>query len=112
LAGHYKNAIVAFREGIRREPSSARLYNNLGLALAKLGRDEEALLAFMEHGNEAQALNNLGCVYLQQGEQKKAIRAFEKALEIKPDFYHKASQNLKKAKAGRVYDIFSIKSDN
>jgi hypothetical protein len=49
---------------------------------------------------------------LQQGEQQKAIRTFEKALEIKPDFYHRAGQNLKKAKAGRVFDIFSIKSDN
>jgi tetratricopeptide (TPR) repeat protein len=84
----------------------------LGLALAKLGKYEEALVVFTEHGDEAQAYNNLGCVYLQKGEKKKAIRSFEKALEIKPAFYHRASQNLKKAKAARVYDTFSIKSDN
>jgi hypothetical protein len=49
---------------------------------------------------------------LQQGEQQKAIRNFEKAVEVNPDFYHRASQNLKRAKAGNVFDIFSIKSDN
>ena len=112
LAGHYEKAIAAFREGIKREPSCAKLYNNLGLALAKLGRYRKALAVFMEPGDEAQAHNNLGCVYLQQGLREEAIRSFEKALEIKPTFYSRANQNLKRAKAGRVYEIFSIESDN
>ena len=111
LAGHYEKAIPAFREGIKREPSCVKLYNNLGLALAKLGRYREALAVFMEHGDEAQAHNNLGCVYLQQGLREEAIRSFEKALEIKPTFYSRASQNLRKARAGRVYEMFSIESD-
>jgi tetratricopeptide (TPR) repeat protein len=33
------------------------------------------------------------------GKYKEAIEAFEKALEIKPGFYLKAYENLKKAKA-------------
>ena len=112
LAGDYEEAAMAFKEGLRLEPSNRRLYNNLGLVLAKQGHYGEALVAFMEHGDESQAYNNLGCVYLQQGERKKAIRSFEKALEIKPTFYDKASQNLKKARAAKVYEIFSTKSDN
>jgi tetratricopeptide (TPR) repeat protein len=57
--------------------------------------------AFKKGGDEAKAYNNMGFVYLKMGERDKAIRSFEKAIEIRPTFYLKASENLKKAKMDR-----------
>jgi len=96
LAGKYEKAIHAFSRALEigRSP---RIYNNVGLVLSKLGRYEEAFEAFRKAGGEAEAYNNLGCVYLQQGELEKAIHSFEKAIALKPAFYAKAGENLRKA---------------
>ena len=75
------------------------MYNNLALALCKLGRYQEGLEAFKRGGDEAGAYNNLGCVYMAEGKPKEAIEAFEKAIEIKTGFYVVAHENLKRAKA-------------
>ena len=68
------------------------------MTLCKLGRYEEALEVFKKSGDEAAAYNNLGYIFMIEGKNKEAIEAFEKALEIKPGFYTKAYENLKKAK--------------
>jgi len=63
--------------------------------------------AFKKAGDEAQAYNNLGFVYMQKGEREKAIHSFEKAIESRPTFYLKASENLKKAKMDREDELSS-----
>jgi Flp pilus assembly protein TadD/ketosteroid isomerase-like protein len=98
LAGEYKKALNAFNRAQKRNYVSSKFYNNLGLVLSKLGRDQEALNVFRRVGGQAQAYNNLGCIYLEAGEFEKAINYFEKAIEVKPTFYAKASDNLEKAK--------------
>ena len=70
-------------------------YNNLGAALAKLGRYDEALEAFKHGGDEAKAYNNLGVVYLGEKRYQEAIAAFEKAMQLSPSHYLKAGENLK-----------------
>jgi len=106
LAGEYKKAINAFNKALETKYSKSKTYNNLGMALSKLGRYREALEAFRKGGNEAQAYNNLGCIYLEKGKFKKAITCFEKAIEINPGFYARASENLIKART--VDEIVSI----
>jgi len=96
--GKYEEAVQAFNEALKIDKSDAKIYNNLGMALAKLGRYEWAMEAFKKGGDTAAAYNNMGFVYLQMGERDKAIRSFEKAIESRPTFYLKASENLKKAK--------------
>ena len=98
LAGDYKKAINAFNKALETKYSKSKTYNNLGMALSKLGRYREALEAFRKGGNEAQAYNNLGCIYLEEGKFEKAITCFEKAIEINPGFYARASENLIKAR--------------
>jgi tetratricopeptide (TPR) repeat protein len=98
LAGDYKKAINAFSTALETKYSKSKTYNNLGMALSKLGRYREALEAFRKGGNEAQAYNNLGCIYLEEGKFEKATTCFEKAIEINPGFYTRASENLKKAR--------------
>jgi tetratricopeptide (TPR) repeat protein len=68
---------------------------------SKIGNYQEALEAFRKGGGEAEAYNNLGCIYLKQKKYKEAIRCFEKAIQLKPTFYTKASENLRKARLGR-----------
>jgi tetratricopeptide (TPR) repeat protein len=74
-----------------------RIYNNFGIALAKLGKYPQALETFNKGGDRGQAYNNLGCIYLHQGQKEKAIQSFNKALEVRDTFYLKALQNLKTA---------------
>ncbi|MDL1962783.1 MAG: tetratricopeptide repeat protein [Deltaproteobacteria bacterium] len=104
LAGEYKKAINAFNKALETKYSKSKTYNNLGMALSKLRRYREALEAFRKGGNEAQAYNNLGCIYLKEKNVEKAITCFEKAIEINPGFYVRASENLIKA---RTFDELS-----
>jgi len=99
LQGEWETAVVAFEDAIKRGYSDPQVGNNLGLALCRLGRDTEAIEAFKRSGDEAQAYNNLGSFHLQQGDYEKAVRAFEKAIQLRPTFYAQASENLKKAQA-------------
>ena len=103
LQGDYKLAKEAFKEALKNTTASGKIYNNLGLVLGQQRRHYEALEAFRKGGDEAQAQNNLGCAYLQQGEREKAIRSFEKAIESRPTFYAKASDNLKKARWANLH---------
>lgn len=107
LAGDYQNAIAAFNRGLSTKSTDSRLSNNLGLVLAEMGRYREALEAFRKGGDEAQAYNNLGCIYLKQGKYERAERCFEKAVELKPTFYAKASENARKARVdhGSSFDL-------
>jgi Tfp pilus assembly protein PilF len=103
LNGSYREAIDAFRQAIKVDPSYKRIYNNLGLVLAKINKYKEAMQAFRSGGDEAQAYNNLGCVYLLKSKKDKAIRAFEKAIEAKPTFYGTASDNLQRTRYSDQY---------
>jgi len=98
LTRDYEKAIDAFNTALETKYSKSKTYNNLGMALSKLGRYREALEAFRKGGNEAQAYNNLGCIYLEEGKFEKATTCFEKAIELNPGFYTRASENLKKAR--------------
>jgi Flp pilus assembly protein TadD len=97
LMGEYDKAVRSFNQALKFNAADAKIYNNLGLVLSKLGKYRLAMEAFKKGGDEAQAYNNLGFAYLQNRERDKAIRSFEKAIEIRPTFYIKASENLKKA---------------
>jgi Tfp pilus assembly protein PilF len=97
LNGEYDKAVETFARGLKINPKDGKMGNNLGMVLCKLGRPMEALGAFKIAGDEAQAYNNLGCFYLQEGEYEKAVRAFEKAVELRSNYYAQATENLKKA---------------
>jgi len=70
----------------------------LALILGQMERYPEALEAFKRGGDEANAYYRIGCVYLSKGKHRKAIEAFEKAVELKPGFYVKAQEKMRQAK--------------
>jgi|GEM_PF-930739 len=100
LARDYEKSLEILIKASKIEPVNPTTYNNLGLVFGQLERYQEALEAFKQgERDEAAAYNNLGCLYLAKGKCREAIQAFEKAIELRPCFYPKASENLKKARS-------------
>ena len=94
----YGLAVDAFRRALQSGDVSARTYNNLGLALTRLNRLDEALESFKYAGGESKANNNVGYVLLTDNKPGKAVPYFERAIELSPNFYVKAADNLKRAR--------------
>lgn len=89
----YSEAIDAYQTALRIDPDYAMANNNLGLAYQAMGRTDEARRAFLkvlELNNDdlasAYAHNNLGNLLRQQGDFDGAIRQYQAALRLKPDY--------------------------
>lgn len=84
----YREAGETYREAIRLEPGSAKLFNKLGISYHQLlllphaRRQYER--AWKLDRSYSQALNNLGTVHHAQGNYRRAIRTYKRALEISP----------------------------
>lgn len=86
--GDHIQAIALLREALRAEPDWVKARHNLGVELARAGRDEDALVEYDQvlelapdhpgvHYNRGNALERLGRV-------EEAARAYERAVEIDP----------------------------
>ena len=93
LSGDCEQSARSFIAALRIDPANTRLYNNLGLAYACLGRFDDALEAFRKGGSAASAQNNMGFIYMAQGRYGEAARAFQEAMDASPTFYVKAREN-------------------
>ena len=79
------------------EPNNSRINYRLGMIFAAQKKYSEALAAFRQAGDEAQAFNNIGVHYYLDHRYSEAARCFQKALELRPTFYQEAKVNLNKA---------------
>jgi protein O-GlcNAc transferase len=88
--GDVEGAIENFNQAIEREPESAVLWNELGVALAPV-RPEDAEIALrraLNHGpNIAEIHNNLGNVLKTNGDVAGAVACYQAALARKPDYW-------------------------
>jgi Flp pilus assembly protein TadD len=98
LNGDLDQAINAYEQAIAVGSPPPKLYNNLGVAYAKRQRYADALAAFKKATDEPRAYNNLGVALLTMGDAKQAAVCFEKAIELNPQFYEKAKENLRQAR--------------
>ena len=98
LSGNYESAIDAYEQAIVAGSNSPKLYNNLGIAYVQRRRYIEAFNTFKKATDEPRAYNNLGVALLGVGSAKKAVVCFEKAVELSPQYYEKASENLRIAR--------------
>jgi len=98
-----EEAVQAFNMALRMGAPSAKTYNNMGLALARIQRWDEALEAFRCASDEAAAYNNIGYLYFLDGLYPQAIASFERAIELEPQFYVRASENLKRARLAQSF---------
>lgn len=87
-SGHLDEAVRAFELALQQEERAAT-HNRLGVALARLGRTEEALAAFQRavalDANQPSAWTNLGNAYQELGRLDEAREAYERALDLDPD---------------------------
>lgn len=75
-------ALRALQRAALLEARDPAVFNNMGVALGRLGRFDEALEAFRRAGPEHAAWNNFGWVRYERGHYKAAISAYERALLV------------------------------
>ena len=95
--GMYADIETLWRATIARNPHSWMAYNNLGNALKREGRVDEAIIQYKRtleiRPSHAEAHNNLGNALVQKGQVDEAITCYQKALNINPG-YAEAHYNL------------------
>ena len=89
LAGRNDDAVNAYQQAVALKSDTAGYYNNLGNALAKAKRVEEAKTAYtksaeLDPPNAATAWKNLGIVLYNGGQYKDALEPLQKALDLEP----------------------------
>jgi tetratricopeptide (TPR) repeat protein len=93
----WSDDLIFWKDCVEKSPKKARPHNNLGNALKRQGRINEAVHHFSESlrldPDYAKAHNNLGNALKSQGKLKEAMSHYLEALRIKPD-YGDAHYNL------------------
>src|SRR5262249_34214301 len=79
----FEMAAIALR------PHSAAVHNNLGVALDRNGRHDEAIAAYRKaitlQPDFAEAFSNLGVALQKKGRVDEAIASYQQAIRLKPD---------------------------
>lgn len=90
--GDFARAIQLYRDALREEPESPRLWYNLGTALAQADQGEEAIDAFDQAHqlfetpeDRARARYNAGHLMSQLEQYEEAVRLFRESLIEEPD---------------------------
>jgi arylsulfatase A-like enzyme/Tfp pilus assembly protein PilF len=94
-ADQIPEALRVYRSALDRGVASEELTAHFALALSEIGRSTEALslLAPLSGSSDPETLNALGIALSDSGRPAEAVKAFERALELDPDF-GEAVQNL------------------
>ncbi|HBX56576.1 tetratricopeptide repeat protein [Pseudomonas sp. UBA2684] len=101
LAGQWPEAERTYQRGIGYDTTYAPLWRNYGLLLARMERYEEALSAFEQISDRAQASNDVGYVCLVEGKLDVAEQFFRSAIEQSPAHYDTAWENLNRVQQVR-----------
>jgi tetratricopeptide (TPR) repeat protein len=100
----WSNAVALWSDVVKKAPQKVRPHNNLGNALKRQGKIEEAIEEFNRalqiNPGYAKAHNNLGTALAAQGKTDAAIKHFGFALYIDPN-YAAAHSNIGVALASR-----------
>ncbi len=105
--GNYQKALVYFQQAVQADSANGLAYFNLGDALYRLGKYQEAASAFeralvQEDTQRVQAAYyNLGNAYFQLQDYQKAATFYRKALALNPrdaDAKHNLELTLRKLK--------------
>ena len=114
LAGNYQEAAKSLRLAIRLDPNHPDAHNNLGNALAEMGKLDEAIEAYRRaialHPEEAIAAgshNNLGIVLVEKGQWEEGIKFYCRAIRLDPNF-SSPYQNLRKVLAQKGVDVRNL----
>jgi protein O-mannosyl-transferase len=99
--GMWVNAIACYQAALSAGPDpaqAARVRNNLGGALERIGKPDEALEQFIKavqlNGSYPEAHCNLGRILAQRGQRDEAVAHLREALRLKPG-YEQAREQLR-----------------
>ncbi|MFP5235673.1 MAG: tetratricopeptide repeat protein [Acidobacteriota bacterium] len=85
----YAEAVPAWKIAAAKDPTDARPWNNIGVALAATGRPQEAIEAYTKsiaiNPDSSQTQNNLGSALAESGRFDEAMAHIAKALQLNPD---------------------------
>src|SRR6266550_4347230 len=91
--GNWADAIACYQAAVSTERDSvkaAKIRNNLGAALERLGTSDEALEQFSQavqiNGNYPEAHCNLGRMLAQRGRRDEAVAHLKEAVRLKPEY--------------------------
>lgn len=88
-AHKYAEAIPAWKVAADKDPSDARPYNNMGVALAATGKTSDAIAAYEKslsmNNDSSQTHNNFGSALAEAGRFDEAGTHIRKAIELDPD---------------------------
>ena len=112
--GIYRDGVTFFNHIIAHNPTAREAHRNLGEALTKQGRWEEALgvfrVAVAQNPNEAREHSNVGAALIMNGRLDEAEEPFRHALKLDPRSKY-ALQNLaalevKRQRYGEALDLY------
>jgi tetratricopeptide (TPR) repeat protein len=87
-AHNYTDAVPAWKVAAGKDPTDARPYNNMGVALAAVGNASEAISAYQKslsmNDDSSQTHNNLGSALAEAGRFDEALTHIRKAIELDP----------------------------
>lgn len=93
-AGKYEEAVKCISKAIALSPNHAVYYGNLGMSYDALKKEQESADAFgkalaisPDYENAHLAHHNLGVYFAGKGEYSRALEHYNKAVELKKDFY-------------------------
>lgn len=88
----YADAAPAWKVAAAKDPTDARPLNNLGVALAAMGKLDDAIAAYQQsltiNPDSSQTHNNLGSALAEAGKLNEAMEHIEKAIALNPDNGH------------------------
>ncbi len=100
--GRYNEALGAYEQVLELNPHDSNAYYNRGLAYEALGNSQAAFESFEEvtlsNPGDAEAWNRKGVMLYNLGRFNDAVRAYDRALAIRPSLTS-ARENREKAKA-------------
>jgi tetratricopeptide (TPR) repeat protein len=103
----WRDRITLWSDAAAKSPAKARPHSNLGVALKKAGRLDEAVFHFSEtirlDPEFYEAYNNLANSYILLGRYEEAIANYRKAIAIKP-----THPILHRSLANALYDTWQL----
>jgi tetratricopeptide (TPR) repeat protein len=88
-AHKYSDAVPAWKVAADKDPTDARPWNNMGVALAASGKTSDAVAAYEKslvmNNDSSQTHNNLGSALAEAGRNDEAMAQIQKAIELDPD---------------------------
>ena len=115
----YKKAVAAYKEYLDEHRDDSEAHYALGQTYAGLGQYSEAIREYREatklKEDDPDIYYDLGVAYTKLAQYDAAAAAFEKSLDIDPDYYRaqdgldEANEGIKRIRAGRKHQADLLK---